>query len=91
MRPFAPPAIKASVDELASVTCARPERNTTHLFILMSGWVNVSEWWKGGRERDVLLSWRIVEAGVESGWDHGVTHVGEVAQLEDARADRARL
>ena len=57
----------------------------------MSGWVNVSEWWKGGRERDVLLSWRIVEAGVESGWDHGVTHVGEVAQLEDARADRARL
>jgi hypothetical protein len=35
----------------------------------------------GGTRRDVLSSWRIVQARVEFGRENGVTHVGDVTQL----------
>ena len=48
---------------------------------------------KKGNERkcDVLLGWRVVETCVETGWYDGITHVGDGAQLQDARAGRTRL
>jgi hypothetical protein len=87
--------MKASSVELASVTCARPERNATHLFFRR--WCRVSaieygykgrEW---GRDWDVLLSWCSVEARVEAGRYDGVAHVGDCAKLEDTRAGSTRL
>jgi hypothetical protein len=46
---------------------------------------------RDGNDEDVLFSWRVVEACVEAGRYHGVAHVGESSQLEDARAGRTGL
>jgi len=55
--------------------------------------ITISAQVKKGKESEwgVLLGWRVVEARVETGWYDGVTHVGDGAQLQDARTRRTRL